>query len=95
MSNYAITSTAQTLDDIMGADYDNTKTYSLHINQCAPAVLSVIPATKTGSTVDPYDGSAGKQYKEFSDISGITNGEEIYFKSTSNDINVFIEEVTG
>lgn len=93
MANYTITNTAQTLDDVMGADFDNTKTYSIHINQCAPAVLSVVPATKTGSTVDPYDGSAGKQYKEFSDITGIASGDEIYFKSTNGNIDVYIEEV--
>ena len=96
MANYTVTSTAQTLETIMGADFDDSKTYNIHINACAPAVLGVIPGSLDGnSKLEAYDGSRGFEFKEFSDINGFANGDTTYFKSTGNDIDIFVEEVSA
>ena len=96
MANYTVTPTAQTLDTIMGADFDSSKTYSIHINQCAPGVLQVIPGTKTDDTLDAYDGSRGTEYPEFAELLNITNGDEVYFKSsTMNEIDIYVVEVSA
>ena len=95
MSNYIVTNVAQTLEDIMGTDFDDSKSYNIHINQCAPAVLQVIPGTKTGGTLDEYDGSRGLEYSQFTDLNNLANTDEIYFKSsTTNNIDIFVEEVS-
>lgn len=96
MANYTVTPTAQTLEDIMGTDFDDSKSYNIHVNQCAPGVLQVIPATKTGAEIDPYDGSRGLEYPAFSDLSNIADADEIYFKSSSNSsIDIYVEEVSA
>jgi len=96
MANYTVTSTAQTLEDIMGTDFDDSKSYNIHVNQCSPAVLQFIPGTKTGGTLDAYDGSRGIEYPEYTDLSAVANTDEIYFKSsTNNDIDIYVEEVSA
>ena len=96
MANYTVTDTAQTLETIMGTDFDDSKSYNIHINQCAPAILGLIAGTVgDGGKLEAYDGSRGIEYKEFSDITNFANGDTTYFKSSLNSIDIFVEEVSA
>ena len=97
--NYTITSEAQTLSEIMGDAYDGTKSYTIYVNQCAPAVLQIIPADEDGGQLAPYDGSRGIELPEFTNVAtaiGAMSGDAAYYKSSTNsDINVFIMEYSS
>ena len=94
MGNYIVTTTAQTLDTIMGADFDDTKSYIIHVNDNTPSVLAIIPSEyESGTTtVKPYDGSRGIERPSFSDYEIGKNGATTYLKSTNSDIDIYIAE---
>ena len=81
MSNYTVTTTYQTLATIMGADYDNTKDYIIHINEI-PLGLLHVNASNTGN---------GKEYKSFSEFE-IGKAETVYLKGSASPIDIYVSD---
>jgi len=82
MSNFTVPKgTYTTLATIMGASYDNTKDYILHVNEITRGLLQINSAN-TGR---------GKEYKSFADIN-IDKAVTIYLRGTADTIDVYIEE---
>lgn len=80
MSNYTVTTTYQTLSDILGADYDATKDYHIHVNEIAMGLLQI----------SDNNTSMGKQYPSFSDFV-VDKGATVYLKGTNIEVNIFAE----
>ena len=80
MANFTVTTTYKTLADIMGASYDVTKDYIIHVNEITRGILQV-NASNTGR---------GKEYKSFSEIT-ITKGTTIYLRGTADTISIYVE----
>ena len=81
MANYNVTTTYTTLANIMGASYDATKDYIIHVNEILLGLLQA-NASNTGR---------GKEYKSFMQFE-VGKGTTIYLRSTSHDIDIYVEE---
>lgn len=94
MGNYTVTTTAQTLDTIMGNAFDSSKDYIIYVNDNTPSVLAIIPSEyESGTTtVKAYDGSRGIEKPSFTSYEIGKNGATTYLKSTNSNISIFVEE---
>ena len=81
MANFTVTKDYQTLATIMGASYDNTKDYIIHVNEILLGLLQA-NASNTGR---------GKEYKSFMQFE-VSKGTTIYLKGTSGNIDIYVEE---
>lgn len=83
MKNYTVTTTAQTLDTIMGDDFDGSKSYIIHVNNNAPSVLSIIPTGEDGR---------GYEIQSFADYDIGKDGASYDLKSSFTNIDICIIE---
>ena len=81
MSNFTVTTTYQTLATIMGASYDATKDFSVHVNEIALGLLQVSDSNTT----------KGKEYPSFADFV-IEKGTTVYLKGSISNIDIYITE---
>lgn len=86
MTNYVIKrGDYEPLSDIMGADYETTDTYIVHVNKTG-ATLQVLSTTDT-----PTNQERGVEYKEFEEFEiPADTGDDVYLRSNLNNISVDI-----
>lgn len=89
MSNYVIPQgTYTSLEDIMDADFDNTKSYKVYINDYNLGLVQVID--------DDSDADArGKEITKFTTVDVGTSGASLYFRGTAEAVNIWVEEVVS
>ena len=81
MANYNVTTTYTTLANIMGASYDATKDYIIHVNEILLGLLQA-NASNTGR---------GKEFKSFAEFE-VGKGNTLYLRGTSGNIDIYVEE---
>lgn len=89
MSNYTVPQgTYTSLKDIMGDDFDNTKSYKFYVNDFTLGLLQV---NDDNSDID----ARGLELTKFNWYEIGTNGATTYLRGVTQAINIWVEEVAS
>lgn len=77
------------LSDIMDAAYDHAKAYTIYVNSTGLGMLKYLQTTET-PTLEMY----GRDLPDYSSVNvAADTGDHIYFMTTANPVNIYIEDV--